>query len=124
MDVVQDFALDECLNVARPREFEVLMTTKYDQQDQQARLFFISRAMRDRWADEQVAGRRVWVPRLIGVKEEGKNSLVITGPLFARVEDAKLDATAEVVVTAVEAQYGRVSPWVEGAGAKRYRLMR
>eukprot|EP00976_Prorocentrum_cordatum_P044937 908370-Prorocentrum_minimum.AAC.1 len=61
--------------------------------------------MRDHWAGEQIADRRVWVPRLVGAKEETTNSLVITGPMFARVEDAQLDTAAEVVVTAVEAQY-------------------
>eukprot|EP00959_Pyramimonas_sp_CCMP1952_P123456 2581017-Pyramimonas_sp.AAC.1 len=70
------------------------MTTKYDQADQQARLFFISRAVRDQWAGEQVASRRVWVPKVMGVKEDGGNSLVIIGPLFARLDDARLDAAA------------------------------
>eukprot|EP00959_Pyramimonas_sp_CCMP1952_P261266 5462269-Pyramimonas_sp.AAC.1 len=81
------------------------MATKYEQQDQQARIFFMSKSMRDHWAGEQIADRRVWIPRLVGAKEETTNSLVITGPMFTRVEDAQLDTAAEVVVTAVEAQY-------------------
>eukprot|EP00976_Prorocentrum_cordatum_P009421 187895-Prorocentrum_minimum.AAC.1 len=78
MDAIQNFALDECLNTAHPREFEVLMATKYDQTDQQARLFFVTRAMRDEWADGQIAGRRSWVPKTMGIREDGLNSLVVT----------------------------------------------
>ena len=50
MDAIQEFALDRCLNVAQPRAFEVLMSTKYEPQDQQARIFLMSKSMRDHWA--------------------------------------------------------------------------
>eukprot|EP00959_Pyramimonas_sp_CCMP1952_P187051 3911569-Pyramimonas_sp.AAC.1 len=80
--------------------------------------------MRDHWAGEQIADRRVWIPRLVSAKEETTNSLVITGSMFARVGDAQLDIAAEVVVTAVESQYGKVAPWVEDEGPAQYRLMR
>eukprot|EP00976_Prorocentrum_cordatum_P020288 412106-Prorocentrum_minimum.AAC.1 len=78
MGVIQNFALDECLHTAHPREFEGLMATKYDQTDQQARLFFVTRATRDEWADGPVAGRRTWVPKTMGIREDGLNSLVVT----------------------------------------------
>eukprot|EP00959_Pyramimonas_sp_CCMP1952_P028383 595178-Pyramimonas_sp.AAC.1 len=60
------------------------MTTKYGQSDEQARVFFISKAMRDQWAGGPIAGRRVWVPSAAGVKEDGRNSVVITAPLFTQ----------------------------------------